>query len=112
MANKEIILQPSTIETIDLALFDLIKNKFNLHTTTNAGWKQVPVLWISPERSFHVKNKEIRIKKNLSEREELEVTVHELLHAVEWSKDEEWVEQSGVEIAEALWKLGWRRVAD
>tara|TARA_Y100000593_G_scaffold94571_1_gene194347 strand:- start:1463 stop:2284 length:822 start_codon:yes stop_codon:yes gene_type:complete len=62
MANKEIILQPSTIETIDLALFDLIKNKFNLHTTTNAGWKQVPVLWISPERSFHVKNKEIRDK--------------------------------------------------
>lgn len=60
----------------------------------------------------NVKNKEIRIKKNLSEREELEVTVHELLHAVEWSKDEEWVEQSGVEIAEALWKLGWRRVAD
>tara|TARA_R110002110_G_scaffold76975_5_gene202452 strand:- start:1027 stop:1866 length:840 start_codon:yes stop_codon:yes gene_type:complete len=62
MANKEISLQPSTIETVDLALFDLIKNKFALHTTTNAGWKQVPVLWISPERSFHVKNKEIRDK--------------------------------------------------
>lgn len=58
-----------------------------------------------------VRNKEIRIRSNLPAREELEVTVHELLHAVEWSKDEEWVEQSGVDISAALWKLGWRMVA-
>ena len=62
MANKEVNIQPSTIETIDMALYDLIDSKFNLHTTTNSGWKKVPVLWISPERSFHVKNKEIRDK--------------------------------------------------
>jgi len=62
MANKEIIIQPSTVETIDKALYDLIDSTFNLHTTTNSGWKKVPVLWISPERSFHVKNKEIRDK--------------------------------------------------
>ena len=62
MANKEITLQPSTIETIDQAMYDLINNTLSLHTTTNAGWKKVPVLWISPERSFHVKKKEIRDK--------------------------------------------------
>jgi hypothetical protein len=59
-----------------------------------------------------VKNKQIRIKTNLSEREELEVLIHELLHAVEWMKDEEWVERSGVEISAALWKLGWRKVGE
>jgi len=60
MATKEIPLQPSTIETIDLAIHDLIDNKFDLHTTTNSGFKKVPVLWISPERSFHIKEKVIR----------------------------------------------------
>jgi len=60
MANKEISIQPSTIETIDKAVYEMINETFSLHTTTNAGWKKVPVLWISPERSFHVKKKEIR----------------------------------------------------
>jgi len=60
MPNKEISIQPSTIETIDLSVFDMVDNKFDLHTKTNLGFKKVPVLWISPERSFHVKNKEIR----------------------------------------------------
>jgi len=60
MANKEFTLQPSTIENIDKAVYELINESFSLHTTTNAGWKKVPVLWISPERSFHVKKKEIR----------------------------------------------------
>lgn len=60
MANKEIVLQPSTIETIDMAIFDLINNGFDLHTTTNQGFKKVPVLWMSPERAVNSKDKEIR----------------------------------------------------
>jgi hypothetical protein len=60
MPNKEITLQPSTIETIDQALFGLVDKDFDLHTKTNSGFKKVPVLWIFPERSFNVKNKEIR----------------------------------------------------
>ncbi len=60
MPNKEMTLEPSTIETVDQALFDLVDNGFDLHTKTNAGFKKVPVLWIFPERSFNVKNKEIR----------------------------------------------------
>jgi len=60
MENKEVTLQPSTIETIDQALYHLIKDEFFLHTKTNSGFRAVPVLWISPERSFHVKKKEIR----------------------------------------------------
>lgn len=60
MVNKEISLQPSTIETVDSAVYSLIDDTFSLHTKTNSGFRKVPVLWISPERSFHVKNKEIR----------------------------------------------------
>ena len=60
MAIKEIILQPSTIETIDFAIFDLIDKKFDLSTKTNSGFKKVPVLWMSPERAVNSKNNEIR----------------------------------------------------
>ena len=60
MPNEEYSLQPSTIETIDRAIYKLVNESFDLYTTTNEGFKKVPVLWISPERSFHIKKKEIR----------------------------------------------------
>lgn len=60
MANREISLQPSTLETIDLAVYNLVNEGFDLHTTTNSGFKKVPVLWISPERAFNSKDKDIR----------------------------------------------------
>ena len=60
MANKTTTLKPSTIETIDMAIFDLINDQFDLHTNTNGGFKKVPVLWVSPERAFNSKEKDIR----------------------------------------------------
>ena len=51
---------PSTIETIDTAVYNLINDGFDIHTLTNAGFKKVPVLWISPERAFNSKDKDIR----------------------------------------------------
>ena len=59
----------------------------------------------SPEK----KNKEIVVKSNLPPKEELDITLHELLHAADWWKDEEWVEQVGTDIANVLWRLGWRK---
>ena len=52
--------------------------------------------------------KEIRIATDLKKQDELEVIIHELLHAADWSKDEEWVEVIADDIARVLWKLGWR----
>ena len=60
MPTKEVTLEPSTIETIDFAIYNLINESFDLHTKTNDGFKKVPVLWISPERAFNSKDKEIR----------------------------------------------------
>ena len=60
MPNREIILEPSTLETVDYAIFNLINDGFNLHTTTNDGFKKVPVLWLTPERAFDSKSKDLR----------------------------------------------------
>jgi hypothetical protein len=52
--------EPSTIETIDRAMLNYLKN-LDLYTETNQGWRKTPVLWGSAERSFQSKNdKEIR----------------------------------------------------
>ena len=60
MANNEKILTPSTIETIDMAIYNLINEGFDLHTRTNTGFRKVPVLWMSPERAVNSKDKDIR----------------------------------------------------
>lgn len=49
-------IQPSTLENIDFAFFDFINAKMNTRATTNEGWKEVPVIWTSSERSFLSKN--------------------------------------------------------
>lgn len=53
-------------------------------------------------------NKEIRIQSNLDSRARLEALIHEMLHAADWSKDEEWVHYTAADIARELTKLGYR----
>lgn len=60
MPIREVTLMPSTIETIDMAIFNLINEGFDLHTTTNRGFKKVPVLWSTSERAFDSKSKDLR----------------------------------------------------
>tara|TARA_B100000519_G_scaffold61998_1_gene52475 strand:- start:3842 stop:4660 length:819 start_codon:yes stop_codon:yes gene_type:complete len=58
-----ITLEPSTIETIDMAVFEFVNEEMDLHTTTNRGFKKVPVIWVSAERAFQSKrSKEMRDK--------------------------------------------------
>jgi len=47
---KEIPFMPSTLETIDYAMYKWLNEELNLHTTTNEGWKKVPVIWATAER--------------------------------------------------------------
>ena len=54
---KEIGMLASTIEDIDYALTSFVKVDLELYTTSNEGYKQVPVLWQTPERAFQVKHK-------------------------------------------------------
>jgi hypothetical protein len=54
-------LEPSTIETVDFALFEWVDKSMDIHSTTNRGFKKIPVIWVSGERSFQIKNmKEMR----------------------------------------------------
>ncbi len=56
MPSEVYEIQPSTLETVDFALFDFINDKMNSRSTTNEGWKKVPVVWVTSERSFLSKN--------------------------------------------------------
>lgn len=58
------------------------------------------------------KGKRIRVLKGMDPLEELEVVIHECLHAAEWNMDEDWVDATGGDIAKVLWKLGWRKQVD
>jgi len=64
--NKESVLalEPSKIQTVDYALYEWVDKGMDLHATTNRGFKKVPVMWVSGERSFQIKN-----KKELRDRE-------------------------------------------
>ena len=58
---KDILLMPSTIETIDRALFDWLNYEIDTFTTTNKGWKKVNLIWVANERAFQIKdNKDLR----------------------------------------------------
>lgn len=53
---SEIGMLSSTLESIDYAISEWLTGDLNLSAATNEGWKKVPVLWQSPERSFQIKN--------------------------------------------------------
>lgn len=60
---QEIELMPSSLETIDKAMLRFVDEELNLFTTTNDGFKKVPVLWVTAERAFQIKhNKDLRDK--------------------------------------------------
>jgi hypothetical protein len=52
---QEIEFMPSTLENIDKAMVQFIADDLNLFATTNEGFKKVPVLWVSAERSYQTK---------------------------------------------------------
>lgn len=50
----------------------------------------------------------IRIRPNLGQRGTLEVLIHEALHAANWAKSEAVVTRLSADLAEILWRAGWR----
>lgn len=58
---KEQLMTPSTLETIDTALFEFCDKEINPFCTTNKGWRKVPIIWMTAERAFQIKsNKDLR----------------------------------------------------
>lgn len=56
MGSSVEIFEPSSLETIDTAVYNYVNDTLHLHTTTNKGWEKVPVLWMGAERAFQVKS--------------------------------------------------------
>jgi hypothetical protein len=53
--------EPSSLETIDSAIYYYLDEVLNLSCTTNDGFKKVPVIWHGSERPYQIKNnKELR----------------------------------------------------
>ena len=61
---EERIVMPSTLETIDEAFLQHVKEEFNIRTTTRNGFEEVPVLWLTAERSYQIKNNQNLRDKN------------------------------------------------
>lgn len=61
MPIKHEPFEPSSIESIDTAMFKYIDEELNLHANTNNGYNKAKVLWLGAERAFQIKNnKELR----------------------------------------------------
>lgn len=59
MSNEKITVDlttPSTIENVDFAMFDWLDKELNLSCNTKDGFKKVNTIWVTPERSFQIKN--------------------------------------------------------
>ena len=56
-----------------------------------------------------IRGKQIRIDERLADEEELEVILHELLHACDWRADEDHISEQAEDMARVLWRLGYRR---
>lgn len=54
--DQDFHFTPSTIETVDYAIYDYLNDKLDLSVTGKDGWEKVPIIWSSAERSFQIKN--------------------------------------------------------
>ena len=82
-------------------------------TILNKRWKLVrrhtgPVAdgHCDPPNAPH---KQISVHSGLRGERELEVFIHEMMHAADWSKDEDWVRDLSQDMAKVLWRLGYRK---
>jgi hypothetical protein len=58
LANADVNLpfRPSDIENMDRAMFEWLETQIKSFSKTFKDWKQIPVLWVSAERSVQIKD--------------------------------------------------------
>jgi len=55
LEKNQVSIEPSTIETIDLAIYNWLDKTMNISSNTNRGWKKTPVVWVAAERAHQIK---------------------------------------------------------
>lgn len=83
-------------------------------TILGKKWNFRFVPYLGPEDGGDVdspdtKHKTIRIVKGLPVEDELRLIIHECLHAADWHKTEEFVDDLSTDIAKLLIKLGYNK---
>lgn len=53
---KEIDIAPSSLEDVDQATYNWLNEQLDVKTTTNKGFRKVPVQWVAGEKSYQMKN--------------------------------------------------------
>jgi hypothetical protein len=79
------------------------------------SWEVRPSRSLRVNRGYYDPNKLwIVYDKRSDPQEQLDTLIHEMIHASDTGEmiDEGWVLRAGTEIANALWKLGYRKVSD
>ena len=71
----DLSLAPSTLETIDQALFDYVDKTLDIYCDTNEGFAKVPVALAPQERAFQIKDNPELYKEMIAETKPKEVTV-------------------------------------
>jgi len=54
--KEDIPFVQSRLETIDYAVFNWLNDDLNIFATSNKGNKKVPVIWVTAERAYQIKN--------------------------------------------------------
>lgn len=83
---------------IDGVVFDF---RYVLRVDKNNAWGH-----IDPPQ---FKKRRILIKEGLEPVDELNTIIHEFLHAIDWNKDEQWVDERSLELAKLLLRLGYEK---
>ena len=93
--------------------FDVRGRRYNFRFVTRlgrtkVGAKYLPVLGLCdpPDKQ----RKHIRVVRGMEPKQELEIVLHELNHACFWDLDEAAITEAAMSQADALWKLGWRKI--
>jgi hypothetical protein len=55
--EQEAHAQSSTLETMDVAMFNYVNEQLNPFCTTNKGWNKVPIIWATAERAKQTKDR-------------------------------------------------------
>jgi len=57
--EREISYYKSDLEDIDMAVFNFLDKRLDIQTSTNKGFRKVPVIWAGAERSQNIKREDI-----------------------------------------------------
>ena len=59
LTSRDVEKFSSTLEDVDFAVFKFVKDRLDLKTSTNKGFKNVPVVWAGSEHAHNIKNDDL-----------------------------------------------------